>query len=102
MQASKGGGASNAESSNSNSTEKAQVHSAMEKRQERAWQAVARPWSTQGVTNQASTDQADVSDSANRNESEILRRWYAESPKDQVYNAIGYVRLYDQEYSRNG
>ena len=98
MQASKGESASNPESSNSNSTEQ---------RQERAWQAVARPWSPQGVTNEASTieasiNEADVADSANRNESERLRSWYAESSKDQVYNAIGYVRLTDQEQSRSG
>ena len=97
MQASKGGNTSNAESSNSNSTGEALVHSAMEKREERAWHAVARPWSPQGVTNQTG-----VTNSADRNASEGLRRWCAESSKDQAYNAVGYVRLYGQEQSRHG
>jgi|SRR6266480_3707223 len=92
MQASKEGSASNAESSNSNSTEPAPEQSVMEKSQD-VWQAVARPWSPQGVTNQASTNQAEAADSANGNfESERLRTWYAEPSKDQVYNAIGFVR----------
>jgi len=91
--------------SKSKSSKKVQVHSVMEKKQERAWLAVPRPWNPQSLqvlTSQASNRHADVTVLAGQNESETLRRWYTESSKDQAYNAVGFVRIYDQNQSING